>query len=601
MASRIPEDVINEISRRIDILDVVGTYVDLSRKGDRWWGLCPFHSEKTPSFSVTPDTNLYYCFGCQKGGGVYQFVMEMESLSFPEAVRHLGERAGVEVVEEEGESLRKDMRKTLADLNMRVAKMFQWFLWNRDEAAHARTYLSNRGIHRETAEAYMLGWAPGEGEWLYHFLLSKNYSPEFLAETGLFSKKSPQWSYFIDRLVFPVMLSKEQVVAFSGRALQEKGPKYINSPETALYHKSSTLFGWSEAKNGIRRNKTAHLCEGNLDVLALSQAGVEGVVAPLGTAFTAEQAKLLSRQGENLILMLDGDRAGQAATLKAAIIGEQANLSIKGVPLPPGSDPADILVEKGTEALKKMASGPINIFRYLLDFLISANLDFSGEAQEEALEVLAPYLESVSSQVRREAYIRQMAEAMGADAEAVKRDLQNLHHENGKRIQRRHHASSPTESGISRPITEPVGDELYLMTAVAVKTEYFSTLRDQLAPEQFRDGRALSVFRAMEELALDGSVPETAAVIEQIDDEALKSYLFQKASTELYDDRAEETVQEKIRSLQLRSLQEERQELVNGLSQNSGEDGEILEARMRRIQDIDRGILKIRQGEDGGN
>ena len=599
MAGRIPESVIDDISRRIDILDIVGSYVTLTRKGDRWWGLCPFHTEKTPSFSVSPDTNLYYCFGCRKGGGVYQFLMEMESLSFPEAARQLAEKAGVDIPEEEGGEERRDNRRALADLYKKVSSTFRWLLLNHPDAEHARTYINDRCIQDETAEYYGIGWAPSDGEWLHNFLLKKNYSPEFLAESGLFSRKSPKWSYFVDRLMFPVMPDSERVVAFSGRALSDRGPKYINSPETVLYKKSYNLYGLGQAKKSIRLSKSAVICEGNLDVLSCMQAGIGEIVAPLGTAFTHDQARLIMRLANSVTLLFDGDSAGRKATVKAAILAENVGLTVKSVNLPPDSDPADILMAQGPLALKKIVQSPINIFSYLLDFLISAKSDISGEAQEEALEELTPYLNAVGSDVRREAYLRQLADALNADPTTVIREYRNR---KGRKWTK---TSKPglrqAADGKPDPIFGPVGDELYLMTAVAVKTEYFTTLRNMLAPEILRDRRALAVYRVMDELGVEGRVPRTDAIVSMLDDEELKHFILEKAATEIYDEKAGETIAEKIRILKMRALSDERQELVKGLTEIDTEDPEISKARIKRIQDIDQEILNIRQGEDGGN
>ncbi len=602
MPGRIPESVIDDISRKIDILDVVGSYVNLSRKGDRWWGLCPFHTEKTPSFSVNPENNLYYCFGCQKGGGAYQFLMEMESLDFPEAVRQLAEKTGVEIPDSDGGGERRDNRRALEDLYKRVSSTYRWLLLNQPDAEHARSYLKKRGIDDETAELYQIGWAPAEGEWLYHFLLKKKYSPEFLSETGLFSRKSPKWSYFVDRLMFPVMPDSERVLAFSGRALNDRGPKYINSPETALYRKSQTLYGLGQAKKSIRKSKNVVVCEGNLDVLSCMQAGIGETVAPLGTAFTNDQARLVKRIANSITLLFDGDSAGRRATVKAAVLAESVGLAVKSVKIPPGSDPSDILCTQGPSTLKKLVERPINIFEYLLDFLISAKSDKTGEAQEEALIELTPYLDAVGSDVRREEYLRQLADEVNADPITVIREYRN--NRGRERLKSSKSLFKKTIDGKHNSVFEAVGDELFLMTAVAVKTEYFTTLRKSLAPELFRDRRALSVYRVLDELGVDGKVPRTEAVVSMLEDAELRNFILEKAATGIYDEKAGETIAEKIRLLRMRALHDERQELVKlvkELSELESENTEISEARMKRIVMIDQEILNIRQGEHGRN
>ncbi|MCK5734907.1 MAG: toprim domain-containing protein, partial [Spirochaetaceae bacterium] len=424
--------------------------------------------------------------------------------------------------------------------------------------------------------------------------LKKKYSAEFLAESGLFSKKSPRWSYFVDRLIFPVMPDSEHVVAFSGRALNDRGPKYINSPETVLYKKSQQLYGLGQAKKRIRESKQVVICEGNLDVLSCMQAGVSEIVAPLGTAFTHDQARLIKRQADSITLLFDGDNAGRRATVKAAILAENVGLTVKTVKIPPGTDPSDILCDQGAESLKKIIERPINIFEYLLDFLISAKSDKSGEAQEEALKELTPYLDAVGSDVRREKYLRQLADEVNADPVTIIREYRN----NRGKVRLRQSTSlnkNMTQDEKTESEFKPVGDELYLMTAIAVKTEYFNILKKSLAPEIFRDRRALDVYRVMDELGVEGRELRTDIIVSILEDEKLKSFILEKASAGIYDERAEDTINEKIRLLQIRTLSEERLELQKLMDKeiNTELDTQkpvINRARMKRIVEIDKEI-----------
>jgi len=588
---RIPDSIIDEISRRTDILDIVGSHVVLSRKGDRWWGLCPFHNEKTPSFSVSPDTNLFYCFGCQKGGSVLQFVMEMEALSFPETVAKLAEKAGIALPQDDA-ARRGDWRRSLENLYGRVSTTFRWLLLHRPEAEHARRYLNERGIADETTDFYRIGWAPSDGEWLYRFLLKKKYSPEFLSESGLFSSKSPKWAIFVDRVIFPVMPDEERVVAFSARSLNDRAPKYINSPQTAIFTKREQLYGLGQARKSIRGSKNAVLCEGNMDVLSCQQAGVGEAVAPLGTAFTLDQAKRIKKMADRMTLCFDADSAGRAASMKAAIVAERIGLTVRAAVLPSNSDPADVFLKHGAAALKKILQRPMNIFDYLLDSLLSVQSKHSGGVRLGILESLTPYLDAVESEVRREAYLRELAHTIRADPIAVIRDFKN-HMEHGKPI-----ALRRKDSDVAAKI-DNVGDDLFLMTAVAVKTEHFTTLRKMLAPEMLCDGRALSIYRALDELSIDGKIPRTDALVSILEDENLKQFILEKAASGIYDDKAELTIFEKVRILKLRSLSNERQELINSLEASTAE--EHGKAMLKRIKEIDQVMIATRQGEDGGN
>jgi len=588
MPGTVPQSLIDEISLRADILPLVGTYVNLSRKGNRWWGLCPFHTEKTPSFSVNPDSNLYYCFGCQKGGNVFQFLMEIEGLSFPESLSLLAERVGIELPSTRlGSKSDHNFRAAFEELYEKVANKFRGLLQNSPEAVHARNYLSKRKVDEETAEVYKIGWAPSDGEWLYDYLLNKNYSPEFLADSGLFSLKSPKWSFFVDRIMFPVMPDIGRVVAFSGRALSENAPKYINSRESTIYKKSQQLYGLAQAKRSLRQSRSVAVCEGNMDVLACAQAGIREVVAPLGTAFTADQARIISRYADSMVILYDGDDAGRAAAMKTAVLAEGAGLLVNAVSLPVDSDPADVFVSQGAAELKKMFQRPTNIFSYLLNSFVGDNrLGVNGEFQEKILGKLTPYLNAVNSEVRREAYLRQLADNIKADPITVIREYR---YQQGKK-----RSVSLTE----KSETIPTNDEFYLMAAVAVKTEYFTTLRQRLAPEMLRDRRALAVYRVMDELYADDRKLRTDSIIPLLDDKEAKTYILKNAAAGIYDENAEKTINEKIRALKAKWLNEERSELIRALS-TSGNGNEPKDtARMSRIQEIDKKILSIRLGKN---
>ena len=289
---RIPESLIEEIKEKSDILSIVSEYSALKKKGDRYWGCCPFHNEKTPSFSVRPEQGMYYCFGCHKGGSLFNFIMEIEGLSFIEAVRFAAEKTGVILPENSNETEEEVVqRDSLKDLYKRVAGSFHYILMNNDQASTTRQYLADRGIHEETIVKFQLGYAPDDPKWLHGFLKSRNYSEDFLAASGLFSRKYPQWSLFSNRLMFPIYSNQGEIVAFSGRTMgsDPKAPKYINSPDTPLYNKSKLLYGLWQSREGMRKTREFYLCEGNVDVLALHQAGISTGVAPLGTALTEDQ------------------------------------------------------------------------------------------------------------------------------------------------------------------------------------------------------------------------------------------------------------------------------------------------------------------------
>ena len=274
--AKISSSTIDEVNARTDIISLIGEYTRLERRGSDWWGCCPFHNEKTPSFHVVPDKRMYHCFGCGQGGSAINFVMEIEKLSFTEAVVQLAKKTGIEVVYEGANFVQDNplekRKDEIYDLYSRTSGTFHFFLTQSDMGKFAFDYLISRGVSKEIIEKFQLGYSPSDRTWLKKFLLSKNYSNEFLNESGLFSKKYPDIAFFSDRLMFPIFNRKNQVVAFGGRILHGEGPKYLNSGEMIQYKKGETLYAFNFAKETIRKEKSVIFCEGYMDVIAYHQA-----------------------------------------------------------------------------------------------------------------------------------------------------------------------------------------------------------------------------------------------------------------------------------------------------------------------------------------
>jgi DNA primase len=319
----------------MDVSAVASDYVHLEKRGGRLWACCPFHKEKTASFTINPDLKTYYCFGCHKGGTMINFIMEMDKISFPEAVELLAKKTGVELVYENSgggnfsaeDEEKKKRKEELFELYRRITGSFHHFLLKNPEARPARQYILSRGINDEMIERFGLGYSPSDRYWLHTFLSEKGYSKEFLASSGLFSSKDARSSVFSGRIMFPIKDQQGRNVAFGGRFLPGqvseregwKPPKYINSPEFGIYKKGETLYALDLALPEIRRTKTVYIAEGYLDVIALHQAGITNALAPLGTAFTDEQVKLLRRWVEKVILFFFFFFAGRAAANKGIL------------------------------------------------------------------------------------------------------------------------------------------------------------------------------------------------------------------------------------------------------------------------------------------
>ncbi|MDR2702641.1 MAG: DNA primase [Spirochaetaceae bacterium] len=485
----------------IDAAAVVGDYLRLEKKGGRYWGLCPFHHEKTPSFTVDADRKYYYCFGCHKGGSIVDFIMEMDKQSFPEAIETLAKRFGVSLSYEKGSSPGEDKSgyiEALADLYSRVAASFHYILLNKGEGEKAKQYIIDRGIAMNTIEQFRLGFSPADRSWLYRFLSGKGgFSKDFLAATGLFSPKYPSASFFSNRLMFPIGDKSGRTIAFGGRLLEGEGPKYINSPDSELFKKGRTLFAVDLALPEIRRTKEAYLAEGYMDVISLHQGGVTNAVAPLGTAFTDDQAKFLHRWADKVYLMLDNDEAGQNAAYKAVLCCRRNGLECAVVDTArffngkgeTPKDPAEILQKFGSQALKKSVKCAI----LDIDFVITRSKTFKDTAQSVAF--LFPYLDALDSEVARDVTIGAIAQSFGVEYRAVLDDYNRA-----RQPERQLTAEKGVPSGISAvKKTFRAGDELYLLAAVFVNPGLFKVLRSALSPEDLEDSNARELYIVMED------------------------------------------------------------------------------------------------------
>ena len=547
---RIPETKINEISDKLSIYDVVSDYVTLTPKGGRYWGLCPFHTEKTPSFSVSEDKKMFYCFGCHKGGNMFTFIGEIENLSFPESVQRLAEKAGVELTVQEDEEVDKRYR-AMMELYNRLKNSMHYILLEKETARGALNYLQERGIGEDTVREFSLGYSPDDRFWIYNFLISKKYSPEFLEMTGLFSKKNKKISLFSNRIMFPVINSSGKTVAFSGRQLDSFGGKYINTPETFFYKKRETLFGLYTAVKAIRERKEFILVEGNFDVLALYQSGNRNVVAPLGTAFTESQGKLLRRYARKCKIFFDKDTAGLNATVKTAVILEKLGVNSEVIVPEGGDDPADILKKHGPEALNKLLKYPINTFEYIVERAIEIHDVKAPEGKKAVFQFVAPYVSSLESAITRESYLKQLAEALQVRLDAVLVDFSNAVEKKKGSI----FGSTENETEENRNMS--LSQELYFMISVAAHLSVFAKVRNDLSLEDFDDKNARALFIVIEDL-YRRDILKIDYLLERIEDEALKNLVNEKLLAGEFDVNYNSIIEDGVKSIKRKSLEKKR-------------------------------------------
>ena len=403
---RYSDDVIEEVRTKNDIVDVVSQYVKLTRKGSSYFGLCPFHNEKTPSFSVTPAKQMYYCFGCGAGGNVFNFVMEYENYTFGEALSHLAQRAGVELpkIEYSREAKEKAERKALLlEINKKAAQYFYYQL-RREGGKAAYQYLTGRGLSEETIKKFGLGYSDKYSDDLYKYMKAKGYSDELLRESGLFNADERRGMYdkFWNRVIFPIMDINNRVIGFGGRVMGDGKPKYLNSPETKIFDKSRNLYGLNVART-TRKNYLI-LCEGYMDVISMHQAGFTNAVASLGTALTSGHASLLKRYTEEVLLLYDSDEAGIRAALRAIPILREAGVNAKVVSLKPYKDPDEFIKNMGAEAFEERLLNASDSFLFRVH-TGEAEADMeTPQGQNRFFEECARMLLELSDELERNLY-----------------------------------------------------------------------------------------------------------------------------------------------------------------------------------------------------
>lgn len=418
-----PDEVIEEVRSSNNIVDIIGGYVRLQKKGSSYFGLCPFHNENSPSFSVSPNKQMYYCFGCGAGGNVFTFIMEYENQTFPEAVKILADRAGIALPEAElTEEQKRDRnkRQLLLEINKTAANYFYYQL-NGDQGQQAREYLENRRLSKETQIHFGLGYASKYSNDLYLYLKKKGYQDQILKETGLltYDEKRGAHDKFWNRVMFPIMDVNNRVIGFGGRVMGDGTPKYLNSPETMLFDKSRNLYGLNYARTS--RKPYMIICEGYMDVIAMHQAGFTNAVASLGTAFTAQHSVLLKRYTQEVRLAYDSDGAGQKAALRAIPILKSAGINVRVIHMDPYKDPDEFIKNLGTEAFQERIDAAESSFMFEISVLEKNYKQSDPEGRASFMKAMARRLLEFPQELERNIYIDAIAGRYGIASEELKR------------------------------------------------------------------------------------------------------------------------------------------------------------------------------------
>lgn len=479
------DEIVEEVRSRNDIVDVISGYVKLQKKGNSYFGLCPFHNEKSPSFSVSRDKQMYYCFGCGAGGNVFTFIMEYENYSFLEALKFLAARAGVELPEEEYSKEAKeraDLRSTLLEINKLAAKYFYVQLKSQN-GKNAYDYLKRRELSDETIVGFGLGYSNKYSNDLYKYLRSKGYNDEQIMKAGLANvdEKSGIYDKFWNRVMFPIMDVNNRVIGFGGRVMGDGKPKYLNSPETMIFDKSRNLYGLNRARTS--RKSYYLVCEGYMDVISLHQAGFTNAVATLGTALTAGHAALIKRYVSEVYLTYDSDEAGTKAALRAVPILRDAGISAKVIRMDPYKDPDEFIKNLGREAFEERISKARNGFMFRLEMLEKDYDMQSPEGKTEFLRTAAKWLAEFEEEIERTNYIEAVARTYNVSYEELRKLVVKVAVQTGMATP----ANKPKVTAAREGQKEDghIKSQRLLLTWLIDHKELFSQISRYITPEDF--------------------------------------------------------------------------------------------------------------------
>ncbi len=559
----IPDNIIEEIRSRADIYDVISEFVPLKKAGKNYKGLCPFHSEKTPSFSVSPEKQIYHCFGCGAGGNVFRFLMEKEDLPFVDAVKRLAHRYQVSipesVISSKGGASRSE-REGLLNCNTLAAKYFASQLQHPKTGKAAREYLSARGFDDKTIEDYQMGWALPEWRDLLTHLESKaKCSRDTLAKYGLISKKAAAdtkdkkdayYDRFRGRLIFPIQDFHGNIIGFGGRVVGEGEPKYLNSPETLVYKKGRHLYGLNKAKEAIRREEQVLIVEGYFDQIRAWESGVQNTVATCGTALTSQQALLLKPFTRKVVLVFDADPAGHAAAERGFEVLQEHGLSVFVASLPEGHDPDSLIREQGKDGFLKLIQNAQPFVHYLLDRILRSAETRTTEDKVGAINRVLPVLAKIKNSVERSEHVRYVAEKVGVEDRAFLEEMRKSLAQNKNRV------NAPASS--KKNNHDP---EWYLIHLMLADEEAAGEIAASVALEEYLNSACRETAGLLYGLIEDGQPLKVDRLIDHTDQPEVKSVLTRVGMEPILFDNVKRAVADCINEIRRRSIEKKINEL----------------------------------------
>jgi len=570
-SGNIPRELVEEILSRTDIVEVVSQSVQLKKSGRNFLGLCPFHHEKTPSFSVSPEKQIFHCFGCQTGGNALTFLMKREGLSFLDALQKLAEYSGISLPEKESspyEQAERKKREKIAEVNELAISFYRQYLLKSKEGETARKYLLSRGIKEEAWERFELGYAPDEWQALGDYLAEKKYSGELLLAAGLVGTNSQgkKFDRFRSRIMFPIRDLKGKAIGFGGRLLKEDklSAKYLNSPDTLLFNKGKQLYALNLARRAIFSEGNAILVEGYMDVIACHQAGIENAVASLGTALTEEQAKLLLRSTRNIRISYDSDAAGEKAADKAIDILRNVGVHPGVVVLPPGQDPDDILRKKGKDGFLEY----VNQARTALEYKLGrAKKDVSLSSIEGRIKVvknMLPYYQGLRGSIEKESFFQTLAKELSISENSIREEIKKLSGRVKKEENNEETQAKPELSAVEKL-------EMKLLKLLFEENDYFAEVEAGGGESLFSEERREIYLHFWEEYCQKGKLTgvNSAFLINETVETILAQPFF-------FGDNPERAATDLICNIRLQRIDEKYRKILMDLNSNGEKEKQLL-------------------------
>lgn len=595
MDNYIKDNVVEEVLQRTSLVDIVSEHVRLNKRGKNFVGLCPFHTEKTPSFNVSPEKNLYYCFGCGAGGNAINFIMNIQNYSFREALEILAERAGIQINLENKK--KRNFFEEIYKINELAQRFFSYLLWNNENAAYTREYLDKRGVSLEISKKFGLGFAPDSWQETLNFFKKRGFDPSFVEKAGLVKKTSTNNYYdiFRNRLIFPIYNSFNRIVGFGGRKLsdEDKGPKYLNTPETEVFQKSKLLYGLNWGKEKIRKAGRALIVEGYMDVIACHQYGIENSVASLGTSFTQEQASLLKRNCDEVIISFDSDAAGSAAVIRGLNVLNKAGCHVKVLTLPSGSDPDDFLRNKGKQPfIDKINIEAQNLMDYKLDMAVQKFDILSPEGKTKALNFIINDLAVIESAVERQHFLQKAILQLQLPENAAHEELVKARklYKYGRKQPGSHEAENEADI-VDKPNTEALKIsqvEKILLRRMLEDEKIFLKIKEEVGFKGFSD-EIQNILQAYDETLKENGSVNLASFIRRLTDNmaACVSSIF----TEEENEASEVSFEECIRNYKIKCLRKQEKEMLAKLSQAEKDgDNEAVNTLVRQLNELQKKI-----------